>query len=349
MGTGKLTIDLDAVVANWRALDRMSAETVRTGAVVKADGYGLGLGQVGRVLAQAGARSFFVATAEEGVRLRRVLGDGPEISVFSGHMDGDTALIDQAGLVPMLNSPEQLTRHFEALPGHPFGIQLDTGMNRLGMEKREWAAVAEVALSQRPRLVMSHLACADEPEHELNAVQLGAFIEMTEGINVPRSLSATGGTLMGPLYHFDMVRPGIGLYGGRPFEAARPVLRLRLPVIQTRLVKAGEIVGYSMTWTAKHDSIIATVSGGYADGLIRSMSNKATLFAGATPCPLVGRVSMDLLTIDISHLTEVPDYLDILGTSQGVDDLADVSGTIGYELLTQLGGRYERTYTGGRA
>jgi len=348
MGTGKLTVDLDALVANWRALDRMSASNVRTAAVVKADGYGLGVAEVGRALAKAGARSFFVAIAEEGVRLRRALGDGPEISVFSGHMDGDTSLIEQASLVPMLNSPEQLTRHFEGLAGHPFGIQLDTGMNRLGMEKKEWAAVAEMALSQRPRLVMSHLACADEPEHELNAIQLGAFVDMTEGINVPRSLSATGGILMGSAYHFDMVRPGIGLYGGMPFEAATPVVRLSLPVIQTRLVQAGEVVGYSMTWKAKHDSVIATVCGGYADGLIRHMSNKARLYAGNTACQLVGRVSMDLLTIDISHLTEVPEYLDILSPVQSVDELADAAGTIGYEILTQLGGRYARHYRGNR-
>lgn len=348
MATGKLTIDLDALVANWRALDRLSAGDVRTGAVVKADGYGLGVAEVARALAKAGARSFFVAVAEEGERLRRVLGPGPEISVFSGHMEGDTALIDQAALTPMLNSPEQLTRHFESLPGHPFGIQLDTGMNRLGMEKREWAAVAELALSQRPRLVMSHLACADEADHELNAVQLGAFVDMTEGINVPRSLSATGGILLGSAYHFDMVRPGIGLYGGMPFEAAQPVIGLSLPVVQTRLVKAGEVVGYSMTWHAKRDSVIATVSGGYADGLIRSLSNRAIVYDGDTPCPLVGRVSMDLLTVDISHLEQIPDFLDIITDDHGVDQAADAAGTIGYELLTQLGARYARSYRGAR-
>ncbi|MGV6811421.1 MAG: alanine racemase [Brevirhabdus sp.] len=347
MATGRLTIDLDALVANWRALDALSADRVRTGAVVKADGYGLGVAEVGRALAAAGARSFFVAVAEEGAALRRALGEGPEINVFSGHVAGDTSLIEGADLVPMLNSPEQLTRHFEALPGHPFGIQLDTGMNRLGMEMAQWAAVAELALSQEPRLVMSHLACADEPDHEMNAMQLGAFLEMTEGINVPRSLAATGGLLLGPDYHFDMVRPGIGMYGGLPYAAAKPVGRLSLPVIQTRLVEAGEVVGYSMTWRAKRDAVIATVSGGYADGLIRNMSSRATLFAGNTPCPLVGRVSMDLLTIDISHLDEEPEYLDILCPAQGVDALAEAAGTIGYEILTQLGQRYARSYRGG--
>jgi len=349
MATGTLTIDLDALAENWRLLSRHSAANVRTGAVVKADGYGLGVGEVGRCLANAGARSFFVAIAEEGVRLRRALGPGPEINVFAGHMDGDTSLIEQADLVPMLNSPEQMARHFEALPGAPFGVQLDTGMNRLGLEPGEWAAVADMALSQGPRLLMSHLACADEAEHELNAMQLGAFAQMTDGMNVPRSLSATGGILLGPAYHFDMVRPGIGLYGGMPFADARPVVRLSLPVVQTRMVAQGEIVGYAMSWRAKKDAIIATVSGGYADGLIRHMSNKAVLFAGDIACPLVGRVSMDLLTVDISHLEQTPDTLDILCDHQGVDDLAGAASTIGYEILTQLGGRYARRFTGGRA
>jgi len=346
MATGKLTIDLEALVENWRALDAMSEGHVRTGAVVKADGYGLGVAEVGRALARAGARSFFVAVAEEGAILRRALGEGPEINVFSGHAVGDTALIESAALVPMLNSPEQLTRHFEALPGHPFGIQLDTGMNRLGMEMGEWVAVAEIALGLNPTLVMSHLACADDPEHPLNRAQLKTFHDMTDGISVPRSLSATGGILLGSDFHFDLVRPGVGLYGGLPFDAARPVVRLSLPVIQTRLVQPGEVVGYSMTWQAEEESIIATVSGGYADGLIRHMSSNATLYADRTPCPLVGRVSMDLLTIDVTHLGEVPDHLDILSPVQGVDALADAAGTIGYEILTQLGKRYVRNYVG---
>lgn len=348
MTTGRLTIDLDAVAANWRALDAKTDQGVQTAAVVKADAYGLGVGKVARALAAAGARRFFVAVPEEGAALREALGPGPEISVFAGHMAGDTDMIHDLGLVPMLNSVEQMTRHFEALPGHPFGVQLDTGMNRLGMEPAEWAALRDLVLSQGPRLIMSHLACADEPTHLMNRQQLDAFHEMTEGVDVPRSLSATGGILMGADYHFDLTRPGIGLYGGLPFDTATPTVTLDLPVVQIRDLAAGESVGYSNTWIAERPTRVATVVGGYADGLSRQLSNKAVLFHEETPCPVLGRVSMDAITVDVTHLRETPKTLSMIGPNQTVDDLADVAGTIGYEVLTQLGARYARFYARGR-
>lgn len=345
MSTGHLTIDLDAIIANWRSLDAKTR--VETAAVVKADGYGLGAGTVARALAKAGARRFFVAVAEEGAAVRQALGPGPEICVFSGHMRGDTDMIHDLGLTPMLNSLDQTTRHFQYLPNHPFGVQLDTGMNRLGMEWDEWAAVAPIALEQSPVLVMSHLACADEPDHPMNAYQLDQFHQMTDGISTPRSLAATGGLLLGPDYHFDLCRPGIGLYGGLPFAGAQPVAHLDLPVVQIRHLKEGEVVGYGNSWQASRDSRIATLSAGYADGLIRAMSDRATLFHGATPCPLVGRVSMDLLTVDVTDTAEDPEFLTLLGTQQSVDDVADCAGTIGYEILTSLGARYTRRTRGG--
>lgn len=340
MGTGTLQIDTDAIAANWRALDAMTAS--ETAAVVKADGYGLGAARVAKALAAAGARRFFVAVAEEGAALRAALGPGPEINVFSGHMDGDTVALRDAQLVPMLNSPEQFSRQRAALPDAPYGIQLDTGMNRLGLEAPDWAAIRAEAEAGHLTLAMSHLACADEPDHPANAAQLKAFTEMTAGVTVPRSLAATGGTLLGPDYHFDLTRPGIGLYGGLPFATASPVVRLSLPVIQVRDLAPGETVGYGCTFTAEHPTKIATVSAGYADGLIRAMSNTASLWAGDIPCPLAGRVSMDLLTVDVTALDTVPDALDILGPYQTVDDLAEAAGTIGYEILTSLGARYRR-------
>ncbi|RYH10633.1 alanine racemase [Tropicimonas sp. IMCC6043] len=349
MGTGTLTIDLDAIAANWQSLNSLSADTVETGAVVKADGYGLGAARVARALAKAGARSFFVAIPEEGAAIREALGRDAEIYVFGGHMAGDTDMIHDLDLVPLLNSIDQLTRHFESLPGAPFGIQLDTGMNRLGLEPAEWEAVATLALSQSPRLLMSHLASADDTESPQNDAQLRRFHEMTDGTDRPRSLSATGGTLLGPDYHFDLTRPGIGLYGGLPFAEARPVAHVSLPVIQTREVAAGESVGYNATWTASEPRIIATVAAGYADGLLRALSGKAMLYCEGTPCPIVGRVSMDLITVDITGLPEVPPALDILCSEQGVDTLAEAAGTIGYEILTSLGARYQRKAIGGFA
>jgi alanine racemase len=346
MAVATLTLDLTALAANWRALDRVSASGVQTAAVVKADGYGLGVEAVVRTLARAGARRFFVAAAEEGALARQALGPGPQINVLSGHMAGDTGLLQAADLTPMLNSVAQITRHLETLPGHSFGVQLDTGMNRLGMEWAEWEAAAPFVLDAGPDLLMSHLACADEADHPMNARQLAAFHAMTDGTGVARSLSATGGILLGPAYHFDLTRPGIGLYGGQPFGAALPVVALSVPVIQTRVVAKGETVGYSATWTAPQQSVIATVQGGYADGIIRSLSGRATLWAGDAPCPVVGRVSMDMITVDISHLADVPDRLDLIGPHQTLDHLAGVAGTIGYEILTRLAARLERRFIG---
>ena len=344
MGTGILTIDLDALAANWRALARLSG--AETGAVVKANGYGCGATEVARRLAREGARNFFVATAEEGAALRAALGPGPAINVFSGHMATDTALIRDHALTPMLNSPEQAIRHLAAMPDAPYGVQLDTGMNRLGMEAADWAATRAGLESGPLTLVMSHLACADDPAHPMNAAQLAAFTTMTAGVRAPRSLSATGGILLGPAYHFDLTRPGVGLYGGQPYAGAQPVVRLSLPVVQVRDVAAGETVGYSATFTAERQTRLATISAGYADGLIRYMSNTAHLFAGEQPCRLAGRVSMDLLTVDVTDLEQVPDHLDILTPHQTVDQLAEAAGTIGYEILTSLGRRYERRYLG---
>ncbi len=349
MAAATLTIDLDAIAANWRALDALSAPDTQTAAVVKADAYGLGLNRVARVLAQAGARRFFVAQAAEGVALRAALGPGPQINILSGHMAGDAAMLQGAELTPMLNSIDQITRHLETLPGHSFGVQLDTGMNRLGLEASEWAAVAELVLRADPELVISHLACADDPNHPMNRQQLAEFHRLTDGISVPRSFAATGGILLGPDYHFDLTRPGIGLYAAAPFEHGTPAVRLALPVIQTRDVAAGQTVGYGNTWTAPGPALIATVSGGYADGLSRRLSNGAVLWAGDVPCPLVGRVSMDLITVDVTHLDDVPDTLDIIGPHQSADQLAAQAGTIGYEVLTSLGARYQRHYVGGQA
>ncbi len=344
MGQAQLSIDLKALQSNWRALDAQSGAQVQTAATVKANGYGLGAGHVAHALAHAGARRFFVALAEEGVAVRAAIGPDLPIHVYGGHMEGDARLISEARLIPMLNSTEQLTRHFEALNGHSFGIQLDTGMNRLGMEPAEWAAVAEIVLAQGPELLMSHLACSDVPDHDMNAQQLDLFHQMTDGTGVPRSLAATGGVLLGKDYHFDITRPGIGLYGGDPFTQAQPVVRLSIPVIQTRYVDAGETVGYGNSFTAPHDMRVATISAGYADGIQRALSHKATLWAEDIPCPLVGRVSMDLLTIDISDVPHDPDMLDLIGPHQSIDDVANVIDTIGYEILTGLGHRYARRY-----
>ncbi|MTH63426.1 alanine racemase [Paracoccus shanxieyensis] len=336
-----LIIDLSAIRANWKALADM-APTARPGAVVKADAYGLGAVRVAPALYQAGARDFFVALASEGRAIRPHLPQDARIFVLSGHMEGE----DLAGLIPLLNSPAQFFRDRALRPRGPFGIQLDSGMNRLGFEPGEWAAVRTEALAAAPQLVMSHLACADEPDHPANAAQLDAFRTMTTGVTAPLSLAATGGTLLGADFHFDLVRLGVGMYGGLPFAKAQPVVTLGLKVIQTRDVQPGESVGYGYSWTASRPSRVATVAAGYADGLARALARGGdlTLWAGDRACPVIGRISMDLITVDVTDLPDIPPALEILNAHQGVDALAERSGTIGYEILTSLGQRYPRTY-----
>jgi len=345
MSTSTLTIDLNAIVANWRGLDAVT--NCETAAVVKADAYGLGADRVARSLARAGARTFFVAMAEEGAALRHALGPGPTINIFSGHMPGDADMISDLDLTPMLNSLDQMIRHVEALPDKPFGIQLDTGMNRLGMEPSEWAAVREIALAQTPTLIMSHLACADERDHAMNPQQLNTFLEMSEGVDCPRSLANTGAVLLDPAYHFDLTRPGVGVYGGLPHADAHPVVALEIPVIQCRDLEKGESVGYGNTFVTTRPTRIATLNAGYADGILRAMGPNASVYSEDIACPIAGRISMDMIGVDITDLGRDPKTVDLLGPYQTINTLADAAGTIGYEILTSLGARYTRRYLGG--
>jgi alanine racemase len=343
-----LTIDLDAIAANWRDLDALSAPGVETAAVVKADAYGLGAAHVAPALAAAGVRTFFVALAEEGAALREALGPDPAICVFAGLMPGDAALVRARNLVPCLNSAAQMAAFARELPGRPCALQLDSGMNRLGLEPTELASAADLLPRLAPVLAISHLACADAPEHPMNRAQAHAFAALAARLpGVRLSLAATGGILLGEAFHFGLTRPGIGLYGGLPFAAATPVVGLALPVIQVRDVAPGEAVGYGAAWTASRPTRVATVAAGYADGLLRALGQGGvSLFAGDTPCPLIGRVSMDLITVDVSGVGEVPDHLELLNARQTIDTLAAAAGTIGYEILTSLGPRYDRVYKG---
>ena len=317
-----------------------------TAAVLKADAYGLGAETVGPALRAAGVRSFFVALAEEGAALRRAVGSGPEIFILSGPMPGDAPLLRAHDLIPCLNSASQIREFAREFPGGAAAIQVDSGMNRLGLEAAELAEVAPLLQAIRPTLVLNHLACADEHGHPLNAAQHEAFAAIARAVpTARRSLAATGGILLGPDFHFELTRAGVGLYGGHPFAAARPVLRLALPVIQVRDVDPGEVVGYGGAWRAERPTRVATLAAGYADGLLRNLGfGEVRLFAGRHACPMIGRVSMDLLTVDVTDLPEVPERLEILNEHQTVNQLATAAGTIGYEILTSLGARYERVY-----
>ena len=352
----ELTVDLPAIRRNWRALAARAAPA-DCAAVVKADAYGLGAAAVAPALAAEGARIFFTALPEEGLSLREVLGEGPEIWCFNGPCSATALDLLERGVRPLLNDPGQaaLARETARAAGRPYpcGLQFDTGMNRLGLEADEIAALLEDdgLAGLDIGLLLSHLACADQPQDPMNAEQNAAFEAITAAPpfgGLRRSLAATGGVLLGADYAHDLVRPGIGLYGGAPFAEGETVVRLDLPVLQIRAVAPGESVGYGAAWRAERPARIATVAAGYADGVIRAAGSRAVAVHRGRRLPFAGRVSMDLITLDASAAPDLAagDRVELLGPSQPVDALAAAAGTIGYEILTSLGPRYARRYEG---
>jgi alanine racemase len=359
--TTTLEVDLDALAANYRLL-AASAPGARCAAVVKGDGYGLGLGPVARTLHKAGCEIFFVAHLDEGITLRKELADAtptPEIFILNGLMPGEDPLFREHGLMPVLNDLgqiEQWATYCRAHEPHPAAVHLDTGMSRLGLDLDEQATLFEAQdrLDGFPlRCVMSHLACADTPDHPLNRQQQQEFATALARLpEAPASLSASSGIFLGPDWHFDIVRPGVSLYGVAPTEGKpnpmAQVVGLYGKIIQIRRVDAPRTVGYGATHQFSGPALVATVAVGYADGYLRSLSGRATAYVGDVAVPLVGRVSMDLLTFDITAAPSAKpgDPIELIGPHVNVDAVAAAAGTIGYEILTGLGSRYRRHYKG---
>jgi alanine racemase len=364
---GILTIDLAAIVANWRELASRAAPA-QCGAVIKADAYGCGIEPVAAALAGAGCSTFFVAHLTEARRARRAAPDAA-IYVLNGLPAGTAPAYAEANLRPIIGSLDELAdwHAFRAASGWQGGaaLHVDTGMNRLGLHPQEAILLAE-RTGGRPGgidLLISHFACSEEPAHPLNAKQMGIFREIRNLFpGLPASLSNSSGVFLGPDAQYDLVRPGVALYGANPtpghVNPMRPALRLEGRILQVREVGPGETVGYSATWTAKRATRLAVVSIGYADGFLRAASSTDTragadaLVAGVR-CPIAGRVSMDLMALDV---TAVPReavrrgaLVTLLGDDITVDDLAANAGTIPYEVLTSLGRRYRRVYRGGEA
>ena len=364
-----LTVDLDAVAANYRRLrDRLGGAACA--AVVKADGYGLGIERVAPALARAGCRVVFVAHIEEGIRLRQVLNDTGEsefvqavIHVLGGLMAGAEGAYDASRLAPVLGSLREIhdwkTYCARVERPLPCTIHADTGMLRLGLPPDELEKLTE----EPSRLegldilgVISHLASADEPESPKNAEQLAAFTDVRRRLPQGKaSLANSSGIFLGPEYHCNLVRPGVALYGvgpvpGKPNPMAQ-VVRLQGKIVQVRDVDTPQTVGYGATHRVEGPGRIATVPVGYADGYLRSLSNKGTGYIGDTPVPVVGRVSMDLITLDVTsipaHLCLPGALVDLIGPNNPVERVAEDAGTIGYEILTGLGRRYHRVYVGG--
>ncbi len=350
MAGPRLHIDLDALVANWRMFQRRVG-AASAAAVVKADAYGLGASHVGPALAKGGCSRFYVAWPQEGAELRRLVGPAPEISVFHGPSRDTMDLFAMYQLVPVLNHLEQIDMWLSGnIEARPAALHVDTGMNRLGLSEAHWAA-AQRMLS-KPLKLVSHLACADDP-HPKNAEQLEAFARASAlWPGIPRSLAATGGTYLGPDYHFEEIRPGIGLYGGGPTpgEGSPPhtVVTLTAPILQVRDIRKGETVGYGATWTAEADTQLATIGLGYADGFLRAASNRGKAHVQGQVRPILGRVSMDLIVIDVTGLSVFPgDDVEFLGPNIPIEEAAGHMGTISYEILTRLGARLDRRYSGG--
>ena len=351
-----LTVDLGALRRNYRLIAERTG-AAECAAVVKADAYGAGIEPVSRALAAAGCQTFFVASLDEALALR-TLQPAPVIYYLNGLMPGDTAVCRAHGIRPTLNDPAQIERwtadgiaHGEALPT---ALHIDTGMARLGLTPRETAALVDAPDRLRGfdiTLLLSHMACADTPDHPMNVEQRDQFEAAAETLPAAaRSLAASSGALLGPAWHFDMVRAGVALYGVSPhpghLNPMEQVIQLQGKILQIRDVDTPQTVGYGAAHRFERPTKVATVAAGYADGYPRSLGDAGVAYFGKIAAPIVGRVSMDLITIDISKALDAKpgDMVDLIGPNNDLDSVAAAAGTIGYEILTRLGRRYHRRY-----
>ena len=360
-----LTIDLVALQDNWRLLSQR-AGSAECGAAVKGNAYGLGIEPVAKALWEAGCRAFFVARPKEGEELRGHLPDAT-IYVLDGLFAGQAEFYAKLNLCPALISIEEAREWsgFGRVYGRklPCALHVDTGINRLGFSKAEFDALLDDAFVMEGlnvSLLMSHLACADDPAHPLNAQQCSAFAAVRARLpGIPASLANSSGIFLGEGFTHELVRPGIALYGGNPTLGSanpmRAVASLEGTVLQVRHVKIGETVGYGATWTAQRPSRVAVLGAGYKDGVPRALSSKqvdgpAQVFINGRRCPVIGRISMDMMGADITdrtpHSVVRGTRAEILGPNSLIDEAASWAGTISYELLTRLGSRYARLYTG---
>lgn len=354
---GILTIDTGAIRLNYRKLKALAAMEV--GAVVKADAYGLGAETVVDALVAEGCTHFFVAHLFEALRLRSAKSHSIRLFVLNGLQPGGEAICAQEGIVPVLNSLDQLTRWSAVAEDLdrplPAVLQFDTGMSRLGIPVADAARAASLLERARIELlfVMSHLSSADEAGNVQNSEQLRAMEAVSEALpGRPVCFANSGGILLGAAYHKQIVRSGIALYGGAPnsdaTSAMHPVVCLDVAVVQTRTVRAGTRIGYGGTLVAEQDMHLATIAAGYADGLPRTLSGRGAVYFNGKRLPMVGRISMDSIIVDITEIGEAglrpSDMVEVIGPRQTLDALATAAGTISYEILTGLGDRFHRRY-----
>ena len=356
----ELTIDLAALAANYKTMQK-NAGKAETSAVVKADGYGLGMAEIAPVLFDAGCRSFWVAQLNEGIALRAILPEA-KIYVLNGVPSGTAAQFETYDLRPCLVTLAQVEEwqsHCQANKPLPACLFVDSGFNRLGFGEIEIAdlmARPDIFEGWKLCLIASHLACADDPTHPMNGAQLERFRNALAVLPpAPASLANSGGTMLGADYHFDMIRTGTMLYGcsatAKEEDALSPIASLRAPLLQMRRLSAGDSIGYGATFTASGEMTIGIASLGYGDGLSRHFGNQSPspmrFTIDGQPVSLLGRISMDSLAIDLTNLPQMPsvgDMVEIFGQDNPIDRLAQQGNTISYELLTSLGSRYNRIY-----
>lgn len=347
-----LTVSLSAIAGNWRTL-RDAAPHAEIAAVVKADGYGLGATAIAAKLKALGCATFFVATLDEGRALRPVVGSAPRIFVLNGLRPGAASAFAANALAPVLNSLEEV-REWANGGRRPAAIHVDTGMNRAGLSVDEVMLLAgDAALLARldVSFIMSHLACGDDADHPGNSKQLVRFKAALARLPpAPASLAASGGIFLGPDYHFDLARPGIALYGGNPMTGSpnpmSATVMLTADVLGVRTLGRGETAGYGATFAATRETRLAVCNIGYADGIHRALSNRGIAYFGDIACPYAGRVSMDLLTIDVSAVPASDiargSQVEIIGPHMTVEEVAARAGTANYEILTGLRNRFTR-------
>lgn len=340
----KLTISLTALKNNYQRLQKQLGGA-ESAAVVKANAYGLGLEPVAITLADAGCRTFFVAHLEEGIELRAILPEA-EIFVFHGIQKDEKRIFVEHQLFPVINNPEQLENWDEK---YPAAIHIDTGMTRLGFNIEQIGFLK----NQNINMLMTHLACGEQAKNPANYAQLQFFDDVAKMYpTVRRSVANSYGIFLGREFHANLARPGLALYGGNP-TPSKPnpmenVVRLTAPILQVNHLQDDSSIGYGATYMAKAGDVIATIAVGYADGMMRAVSNKGKCYIQNYEAPIVGRVSMDLITIDITNMPEifqkVGQDVEILGNHYTISDAAKAAGTIEYEILTNLGNRFERVY-----